>query len=615
MAHAAGGAPDDFPAPTPAGAAAASDALPLDRDALKLLASDTRMDILKALRARRMTVSELATTLRLQKSTVFEHVAKLVDGGFLTRHDDPAREWVYYELSSKARKLFSPVSTRIVLLLSSMVAAGLVVALAVALTMQPTSGGDAYSARVDRDVLLAGAETPLTAWVTDADGRASGPDLVQLRLVPEGATTSYVGFENTVAKARGLPTPFMGEVRFRDDAFQFEAALPAGAWRLYAYDRTASAAGEPARLDVVPARVTPDLTSLLLGIDEGRAVGFTITAPGEKPANGTLRIDWPGGASAEASLADGRASAPFAASTAGPARFQVRPVGEYSFFATSDGALDVRLPEATLDARTLVPNAATRLSIILSDDTRGRLAGVPVSLVSAGATLANGTTDAKGLLTLDVPASPTGDIDVRVRSASVSRLPVLPLPSFAWDAATSTLTVTDGSGAPLAGAEVTGRGTFATDAQGRVEAPASHVIVVSASGHAPGAFSATPTAPFIRSQSLGSHEGRFLALATIANPGPARNVTLTVLVDGERLLETSLALAEHEVRELAYPVEPGYVTVEVLLDGSGMSSSLGIVPGPLRDRSVGSPAAAVPGPALLALLGAVALAAVARRRS
>ena len=86
------------------------EAVPIDRDALKLLASDTRLDILKALKHRRMTVSELASVLRLGKSTVFEHVTKLTEGGLIIRHDDPAREWVYYELSGKAKRLLAAPS-------------------------------------------------------------------------------------------------------------------------------------------------------------------------------------------------------------------------------------------------------------------------------------------------------------------------------------------------------------------------------------------------------------------------------------------------------------------------------------------------------------------------
>ncbi len=104
------------------------DAVTLDRDALKLLASDTRLDILKALRLRRMTVSELSAFLALGKSTVFEHVAKLVDGGLVGRRDDPTREWVYYELSDKARQLMNPTDAKITFLFGLFAGIGVVTA-------------------------------------------------------------------------------------------------------------------------------------------------------------------------------------------------------------------------------------------------------------------------------------------------------------------------------------------------------------------------------------------------------------------------------------------------------------------------------------------------------
>ncbi len=103
-------------------------AVTIDRDALKLLASDTRLDILKALKLRRMTVSELSAFLALGKSTVFEHVGKLSDGGLVSRRDDPAREWVYYELTEKAKHLMNPSDARVTFLFAFFAGIGVVTA-------------------------------------------------------------------------------------------------------------------------------------------------------------------------------------------------------------------------------------------------------------------------------------------------------------------------------------------------------------------------------------------------------------------------------------------------------------------------------------------------------
>lgn len=91
----------------------------LDREAFKVLASDTRLDILKALDERPMTVSELGRKLDFNKATVFEHLEKLVAAGLVKKQDDDDRMWVYYSLSWKARRILHPERVTIALLFST----------------------------------------------------------------------------------------------------------------------------------------------------------------------------------------------------------------------------------------------------------------------------------------------------------------------------------------------------------------------------------------------------------------------------------------------------------------------------------------------------------------
>lgn len=91
----------------------------LTRDDVKTLSSDTRVEILKRLGERRMTVTELAGALALSKATVLEHLEKLATAGFVRRIEDEKRVWVYYELADKGRRIVHQSSTRFVLLLSS----------------------------------------------------------------------------------------------------------------------------------------------------------------------------------------------------------------------------------------------------------------------------------------------------------------------------------------------------------------------------------------------------------------------------------------------------------------------------------------------------------------
>lgn len=94
----------------------------LDREAFKVLASDTRLDILKALDERPMTVSELGRKLELNKATVFEHLEKLVAAGLVKKQDHEDRMWVYYSLSWKARRILHPERVTIALLFSTALA-------------------------------------------------------------------------------------------------------------------------------------------------------------------------------------------------------------------------------------------------------------------------------------------------------------------------------------------------------------------------------------------------------------------------------------------------------------------------------------------------------------
>lgn len=91
----------------------------LDREAFKALASDTRLEILKALDERPMTVSELSRRLDLNKATVFEHLERLTGVQLVRKEEDDERKWVYYSLTWKGRRILHPERITIALLLST----------------------------------------------------------------------------------------------------------------------------------------------------------------------------------------------------------------------------------------------------------------------------------------------------------------------------------------------------------------------------------------------------------------------------------------------------------------------------------------------------------------
>ena len=108
----------------------------LNRELLKAIGADTRIEILKALRERQKTQSELAQELKLSAPTVLEHLDQLEKAGLVNRLEE-GRKWKYYKLTRNAEKLLSHQRVHAVVLL----AIGLLAALGVLLFLaqQPQS--------------------------------------------------------------------------------------------------------------------------------------------------------------------------------------------------------------------------------------------------------------------------------------------------------------------------------------------------------------------------------------------------------------------------------------------------------------------------------------------
>jgi|Deesub1362A_J573_1020465.scaffolds.fasta_scaffold01786_6 DNA-binding transcriptional ArsR family regulator len=86
---------------------------------IRVLDSKVRVEILRLLSRRRATVSELFRSLGMSKSTVFYHLIKLKESGFVTRMENGKRKWVYYELSERGRQVLKYRKVNIALLLTS----------------------------------------------------------------------------------------------------------------------------------------------------------------------------------------------------------------------------------------------------------------------------------------------------------------------------------------------------------------------------------------------------------------------------------------------------------------------------------------------------------------
>jgi DNA-binding transcriptional ArsR family regulator len=91
----------------------------LDRETFKALASDTRLDILKALDGKNLGLNEIANISNLNKATLHEHLAKLNEAGLIKRNERDGHKWVYYKLTWKGECLLHPENTKIVVLFTT----------------------------------------------------------------------------------------------------------------------------------------------------------------------------------------------------------------------------------------------------------------------------------------------------------------------------------------------------------------------------------------------------------------------------------------------------------------------------------------------------------------
>jgi DNA-binding transcriptional ArsR family regulator len=135
----------------------------LDKVALFALASDTRIEILKNMQQNRMTVTQLADRVEVDKAAVHRHLKKLEEGGFVKREEDHG--FVYYSLTWRARDILSPnENTKIVVLISSSILLlGVISLILIVMTASP-----------------APAPNDLTGnWMQVGDAPSAGDQMVQ----------------------------------------------------------------------------------------------------------------------------------------------------------------------------------------------------------------------------------------------------------------------------------------------------------------------------------------------------------------------------------------------------------------------------------------------------
>ena len=115
----------------------------LDRESFKALASEVRVEILKQLEDRRMTVTDLSHAMSLAKPTLLEHLDRLVIAGLVSKLDE-GRKWIYYDLTRRGRNILHPHQVKIMISLALSIllfGAGIVAMLNAATGTLSSSGG------------------------------------------------------------------------------------------------------------------------------------------------------------------------------------------------------------------------------------------------------------------------------------------------------------------------------------------------------------------------------------------------------------------------------------------------------------------------------------------
>ncbi|MCX6820930.1 MAG: beta-propeller domain-containing protein [Candidatus Aenigmarchaeota archaeon] len=90
----------------------------VDRDVLKVLSADTRVDILKALSEGKRMPSWVARKLGKSDATIVEHLKALEKAGLVHKTSAPGKRWVFYSLTDKGEGMVGRGNRRLVIVIA-----------------------------------------------------------------------------------------------------------------------------------------------------------------------------------------------------------------------------------------------------------------------------------------------------------------------------------------------------------------------------------------------------------------------------------------------------------------------------------------------------------------
>lgn len=162
----------------------------LSSSEFKALASETRASIIKLLRERNHTMTEISKKLRLAAPTIKQHLG-ILECAELIEELDEGRKWKYYSLTRKGKNIFSPetpVNVLIVLAVSVLCIIGLMNSFLIMMETQEFGIGGQV---VQSPMFIEEAEKLHSAMETDAG--AIVPDSISGTVNRMGFATDAAG--------------------------------------------------------------------------------------------------------------------------------------------------------------------------------------------------------------------------------------------------------------------------------------------------------------------------------------------------------------------------------------------------------------------------------------
>jgi len=126
--------------------------LTLDRETFKVLAADTRIEILKKLQTHKLTLTDLAQQMDMSPSTVSEHLERLVEVSLIMQ-EDKGMKWKYYKLTEKGRNILSPQETKVWILLGTTILVFAAASISLLAQLPLLASAPAHYATLERAVL------------------------------------------------------------------------------------------------------------------------------------------------------------------------------------------------------------------------------------------------------------------------------------------------------------------------------------------------------------------------------------------------------------------------------------------------------------------------------